>query len=37
MTQHDLIVLHGRVVDPDSGLHAVRNVGIRGERIASGR
>jgi dihydroorotase len=31
----DLVVLGGRVIDPQSGLDAVRNVGIRGSRIAA--
>jgi N-acyl-D-aspartate/D-glutamate deacylase len=29
----DAIILHGRVMDPETGLDAVRNVGIRGGRI----
>ena len=31
----DIVLLNGRVVDPESGLDAVRNVGIRDGRIAS--
>ena len=31
---YDLVVANGRVMDPASGLDAVRNVGIRGGRIA---
>jgi N-acyl-D-aspartate/D-glutamate deacylase len=31
----DLVILKGRVVDPESGLDAVRNVGIRDGRIAA--
>jgi dihydroorotase len=31
----DLVVLHGRVMDPESGLDAARNVGITGNRIAA--
>ena len=27
------VVLSGRVMDPESGLDAIRNVGIRGDRI----
>ena len=29
----DLVIANGRVIDPESGLDAVRNVGIRGDRI----
>jgi hypothetical protein len=31
----DAVVLHGRVIDPESGLDAVRNVGIRDGRIVA--
>jgi len=31
----DLVILHGRVMDPESGLDAARNVGITGNRIAA--
>ena len=31
----DTVILHGRVMDPESGLDAVRNVGISGHRIAA--
>jgi N-acyl-D-glutamate deacylase len=31
----DLVLLHGRVIDPESGLDAVRHVGIRGGKIAA--
>ncbi len=31
--RYDLVLLGGRVMDPESGLDAVRNVGIRGGRI----
>ena len=31
----DLVILHGRVMDPESGLDAARNVGINGSRIAA--
>ena len=31
--QYDLVVLGGRVIDSDSGLDAVRNIGVRDERI----
>src|SRR6267142_5575057 len=32
---HDLAILNGRVIDPESGLDAVRNVGIRSGKIAT--
>lgn len=32
---YDLVIAHGRVIDPESGLDAVRNVGIRGDRIVA--
>jgi len=32
--RYDLVVRGGRVLDPESGLDAVRDVGIRGDRIA---
>ncbi|NOT07177.1 MAG: amidohydrolase family protein [Gemmatimonadales bacterium] len=31
----DLVIANGRVIDPESGLNAVRNVGIRGDRIVA--
>ena len=31
---YDLVLVNGRVMDPESNLDAVRNVGIRGGRIA---
>src|SRR5260370_9934523 len=31
---YDVVIANGRVMDPESGLDAVRNVGIRGEKIA---
>ena len=31
----DLVVSGGRVIDPETGLHAIRNVGIKGNRIAA--
>ncbi len=34
-TSYDIVILNGRVMDPESGLDAVRNVGIRGEAIAA--
>jgi N-acyl-D-aspartate/D-glutamate deacylase len=32
---YDIVLTGGRVMDPESGLDAVRNVGIRGRRIAA--
>jgi N-acyl-D-aspartate/D-glutamate deacylase len=32
---YDIVLQRGRVMDPESGLDAVRNVGIRGARIAA--
>jgi len=32
---YDLVILGGRVVDPETGLDAVRNVGIKGDKIAA--
>ena len=32
---YDLVILGGRVMDPESGLDAVRNVGIEGGKIAA--
>ena len=32
---YDLVIANGRVMDPESGLDAVRNVGIRGGKIAA--
>jgi N-acyl-D-aspartate/D-glutamate deacylase len=32
---YDLVIADGRVMDPESGLDAVRNVGIRGGKIAA--
>ena len=31
----DVVILGGRVIDPDTGLDAVRNVGVQGEKIAA--
>ena len=31
---YDIVLQGGRVVDPETGLDAIRNVGIRGDRIA---
>jgi dihydroorotase len=33
--RYDLVIAGGRVIDPESGLDAVRHVGIRGDRIAA--
>ena len=30
---YDVVVLHGRVMDPESNLDAVRNLGIRGSKV----
>ncbi len=32
-TDYDIILKNGRVIDPETGLDAIRNVGIRGNRI----
>jgi N-acyl-D-aspartate/D-glutamate deacylase len=32
---YDVVILNGRVMDPESGLDAVRNVGVRGGKIAA--
>lgn len=31
----DVVIINGRVVDPETGLDAVRNVGLKGKRIAA--
>jgi dihydroorotase len=31
---YDLVIANGRVIDPESGLDAIRHVGVRGDRIA---
>ena len=31
---YDLVILNGRVMDPESGLDAVRNVGVKNGKIA---
>ncbi len=33
-TQYDLVIANGRVMDPESGLDGIRNIGIQGEAIA---
>ena len=35
MTDHDIVITGGRVMDPATGLDAVRNVGIKGEKITA--
>src|SRR5467141_4800256 len=32
---YDVVIANGRVMDPESGLDAIRNVGIRGRKIAA--
>ena len=32
---YDIVLQHGRVMDPESGLDAVRSVGITGNKIAA--
>jgi predicted amidohydrolase len=32
---YDIVLQHGRVMDPESGLDAVRSVGITGGKIAA--
>src|SRR5258708_9724682 len=32
---YDVVLVNGRVIDPESNLDAVRNVGIRGARIGA--
>lgn len=31
----DLVIVHGRVIDPESGLDAVPSIGIRGGKVAA--
>jgi N-acyl-D-aspartate/D-glutamate deacylase len=33
--QYDLVIANGRVMDPATGLDTVRNIGVRGDKIAS--
>ena len=35
MSQYDLVITGGRVVDPETKLDAARNVGIKGDKIAA--
>lgn len=32
--EYDLVIINGRVMDPESNLDAVRNVGIKDDKIA---
>ena len=32
---YDIVLSNGRVIDPETGLDAVRNVGIKGGKIAA--
>jgi len=32
---YDIVILNGRVMDPETGLDAIRHVGIRGETIVA--
>jgi dihydroorotase len=32
---YDLVIVNGRVIDPESGLDGIRHVGIRGDRVAA--
>jgi dihydroorotase len=34
-TQYDVVIANGRVIDPESGLDGVRNIGINGSTIAA--
>ncbi len=33
--EFDIVILHGRVIDPETGLDGIRHVGIRNDRIAA--
>jgi dihydroorotase len=33
--QYDIVIANGRVMDPETGLDAIRNVGIRGEAVVA--
>lgn len=35
MNSFDIVITGGRVIDPETGLDAVRNVGVKGDRIAA--
>ncbi|MEM7100144.1 MAG: amidohydrolase family protein [Pseudomonadota bacterium] len=32
---HDIVINNGRVIDPETGLDAIRNIGIQGDRIVA--
>ena len=32
---YDLVILNGRVIDPETGLDAIRNVAIEGDKIVT--
>jgi N-acyl-D-aspartate/D-glutamate deacylase len=32
-SDYDIVILNGRVMDPESGLNAIRNIGVRGRKI----
>jgi N-acyl-D-glutamate deacylase len=32
---YDVVITGGRVIDPETGLDAVRNVGVKGDKIAA--
>jgi Amidohydrolase family len=32
-SDYDIVILNGRVMDPESGLDAIRNIGVRGRKI----
>jgi len=34
-TAYDIVILNGRVMDPETGLDAIRNVGIRGQSVVA--
>src|ERR1700750_1019528 len=31
---YDIVILHARAIDPETGLDAIRNIGITGDKIA---
>src|SRR4026209_3028433 len=32
-TKYDLVIANGRVMDPESGLDSIRNIGVRGDSV----
>ena len=36
-SDYDLVITGGRVIDPETGLDAVRNVGIKGDKKAGAK